>query len=154
MSAPHPVLTTPSGLSARAERLDGLDVLAIRDGDGRLVLRVDAETGQVTLESRGGLSICAPQGTLRLEAARLEVDAEQIELRARQMRQRVGLLETRARRIVERATDVYREAEELAQIKARDIRQVATDTLRMLGQRVRVKAAEDVKLKGEQIHLG
>ncbi|MCA9610447.1 MAG: hypothetical protein KC619_32850 [Myxococcales bacterium] len=47
MSAPHPVLTTPSGLSARAERLDGLDVLAIRDGDGRLVLRVDAETGQV-----------------------------------------------------------------------------------------------------------
>lgn len=149
-----PTLTARSGHTAQRERLGDLEALTLRDAGGRLLLSVDEATGRIVLESTGDLALRATGGSVTVQAERFCVDATTIDLRARRMRQRVGILETRAKRILERATDVYREAEELAQLRAKDIRFVATDTLRSLAARVRVKAREDVKLKGEQIHLG
>ena len=49
---------------------------------------------------------------------------------------------------------MYRDATELSQTRAGRMRMVAETTFHILGKRTLIKAEEDVKLKGEKIHLG
>jgi hypothetical protein len=65
-----------------------------------------------------------------------------------------GLLEHTATRMVARAKDLYTDIEELAQTRAGRIRLVAQENFHLLGKRTMLRAREDMKLRGEKIHLG
>jgi hypothetical protein len=65
-----------------------------------------------------------------------------------------GFVESRADRIVERARNVYRDVEELAQTRAGRIRLVAEQTLHVLGERTLLKSRRETKVKAEKIYLG
>lgn len=82
------------------------------------------------------------------------VVAKALKTTAQTLHHVAGVIETRAERIVEKAKDSYREAEDLAETRAGRVKMVATETLATLGRRVLFKAREDMKLKGDKIHLG
>ncbi|MCC6874275.1 MAG: DUF3540 domain-containing protein [Sandaracinaceae bacterium] len=117
--------------------------------------------------SRGQSSIALDAGAVKLRAVELEaevtraswtaeifrVTGDRVETEAKRLVQRAGELETDARQIVERAKETFREVAELAQTRAGRLRLVAEDSLYALGRRAFVKAREDLKLRGEHIHL-
>lgn len=118
----------------------------------------DAARAEVSLR-RDELKLGAR--TLGLTALRAAITADELGLAARSLRtaakvavQAVGVLETRAERVVERAKNAYRDVEELAQTRAGRVRLVARETLHAVGKRAVVRGDEDVKVKGEKIHLG
>jgi hypothetical protein len=99
--------------------------------------------------------------TFGLQALRAAITSDELAFAARSLRtvakvalQSVGVLETRAERVVERAKNVYRDVEELAQTRAGRVRLIARETLHAAGRRAVLRGDEDVKIKGEKIHLG
>jgi hypothetical protein len=56
--------------------------------------------------------------------------------------------------VVERVKNAYREVEELAQTRAGRVRVVARAAMHLISGRTVIKAEQDVKVKGEKIHLG
>lgn len=169
-------LFAPDG-ALLVEYRPGEDVLRIRaprveveaEQDLRLAagrsMRMEAPRG-VTLAS-GDTRVAVRPGVLGLLAEALEasgtraewkferirVAADLVETEARRAVRRVGQLETNARQLVERTRESFREVSELAQTKAGRLRLVAEDTLHAMGRRTRLKAREDLKLRGERIHL-
>lgn len=69
------------------------------------------------------------------------------------LRTRAGVVDTQARRVLERAREVFRDVEELAQTRAGRVRMVAESTFRVLGDRAFFKSRRDMKLKGKRIYL-
>ena len=65
----------------------------------------------------------------------------------------IGVAETRAGRIVERARNVYREVAELEQTRAGRVRTIARELYSVLAERATIKADDDLTLVGETIHL-
>ncbi|MFO0629681.1 MAG: DUF3540 domain-containing protein [Polyangiales bacterium] len=132
---------------------------------GRSVVRLPR--GAVRFEAAGDLELAAA-ATVRLEGAhieasarsaavrvdRAEVHARRWELFAEIARQSAEVIETRATRVVTRAKDLFAQIEELAQTQAGRVRVVARDAVHTHARRVLLKADEDVKLRGEKIHLG
>jgi len=72
---------------------------------------------------------------------------------ARRMKLEVGVIETKAERIVERAQESWRETEGLSQTRAGRLRLVAKGAFQAIGQQALLKAREGVKIKGEKIYL-
>lgn len=140
---------------------------------GDLTLRADA--GRIELEARDGVHLRAPgaasvavePGVVRVVAPVIEAAAARAEgnfsdakivtrtlaIAADRLVTTVGLLETRANRIVERAKASYREVEDIAQVRAGRLRWVARATVSVLGQRAVLRAVKDFKILGEKIHL-
>jgi hypothetical protein len=141
-----------------------------------LMAEYDAETGHnvvrlprgtVRFEADGDLELASTK-TLRTESERIEASASVADvtldrgaLRARRWetfstlaKLTADVLETHATRIVTRAKNVYEEVEALAQLHAGRVRMVADEALHLHARRALVKADEDVKIKGEKIHLG
>lgn len=65
-----------------------------------------------------------------------------------------GVIDTTVTRAVTRAQNVFQEVEELAQMQAGRMRTLVRGTYHLFGRRAVVKADEDVKIKGDKIHLG
>lgn len=147
-----------------------------RSASGAVVVEHDPEArrsvvrlprGSVRFEADGDLELAATSA-VRVEGRRIEARARDADvtvdrgvLRARRWEavvahasQTFEVLETRASRVVERARNVYREVEELAQTHAGRVRVVAEDALHLHARRALVKADEDVKIRGEKVHLG
>lgn len=132
---------------------------------GDLVLR--AEGGSIELDAaqglrlRGGTEVEVDTETLRARAVSAEVEVEAAKVAGHSLtstfhrvHQTVDVLETAAGRIVERARETYRDVQGLAQVRADRIRHVAERTFHVLGTHTLLKARQDIKLKGEKIHLG
>jgi len=148
-------LVAPSGVSARLEHEDTGEVLKVRDRTGRLMVEIREGRSVVVHVAEGDLELRAHRGSLRLSASEgVEIEGASINLRAERFRQVVGVLETRAKRIVERTRDAYREADGTYEIKAGNVRTIARKTVRMIADRIRVRSKKDVKLRGEKIYLG
>ncbi len=144
-----------------------VEVDAGRDLELRAGERLRLAAGREIALSCGESAIAVGRDGVRFEAH--EVDAtttrtrwtaqtfalasDVMETEARRMVQRAGELETHARRIVERARESFRDVEELAQTQAGRLRLVAKETLHALGRRTLLKAREDMKLRGERIDL-
>lgn len=165
------VLTTQTGVSAAlvTDREGAGEVLRVTDAAGRLLFEHHtAQRVTVICAPEGDLELRAPHGSVRIIAA------EGVEVRAEALRAKVGeatvegrslratfervktlagVVETRAERVIEHAKNVFREAEELSQTRAGRLRFVAERAAHILGQRVLVKAREDVKVKGEKVYL-
>lgn len=163
-------LTTLTGISASITRgaLDA-EVLRVVDADGRLLFEHNTGTRvTVIVAPEGDLELRAPRGKVKIVAAEgFELDAPTLHAKVGEARvegrslsatfdrvkSAVGVIETRAERIIERAKNSYREVEELSQTRAGRLRLVAEKAVSLLGQRAVVKAKEDVKIKGDKVYL-
>jgi len=85
--------------------------------------------------------------------ARIESDRA-ITLRAPAVRIEAGAFEVGARRIIEKAHDVYRWVQDLFQVKARRMRSVVEADFHLRAGTANVKATGDVNIDGESINLG
>jgi hypothetical protein len=164
-----PRLVARSGVSAELRGAGDREALRVLDAAGNLLFEHRPAEGVTVISvPQGDLELRAPAGSVRVVAGkRVEVRAQEAELKvtearitARQLvatidrvREVVGVLETRAERIIERATNVYRDVEELAQTRAGRVKLIAERTVHVLGQRALIRAREDVKIKGEKVHL-
>lgn len=127
----------------------------------------DPASGKTVLHAPGDLELHAARGSIRWiakevdvtaahtrwQSDRMEIVARTLTTAAERSTTLVGILETRATRVIERAKTAYREVEDLAQTRAGRIRQIAETTWQVLGKRTLIKAEEDVKIRGEKIHL-
>ncbi|MBL8604511.1 MAG: DUF3540 domain-containing protein [Myxococcales bacterium] len=117
-----------------------------------------APGSSVVLDPRG-TAVATPRLDARAHTAEVSVGEARVLARSlhtavETARQVAGVVEVQASRIVERAKNVYREVEELSQTRAGRIRVVALTTYHLLGKRTLLKAEEDMKIRGEKIHLG
>lgn len=162
-------LVARSGVSAELRGAAGGEALRVLDAAGNLLFEHRPAEGVTVISvPQGDLELRAPAGSVRVvagkrvevRAAEAELKAAEVRLTARQLvatvdrvREVVGVLELRAERVVERAKNVYRDVEELAQTRAGRLKLIAERTVHVLGQRALVRAREDVKIKGEKVHL-
>lgn len=148
-------LRTISGLVAALEARTGEDVLAVRDPRGRLIVEV-REDGTVVLHVReGDLELRAEKGRVRIEGAEgVHIGGPRVTVETPHLRQVVGVLETHAKRIVEKAKDAYLDVEGIAQTRAGQVRIVAEKTFRTIAERLRMRAKKDAKVQGDKIYLG
>jgi hypothetical protein len=140
----------------------GGDVRVRADGDVALEAGREARltTGGAAVRVRDDRAqVVAAELGARLDRADLEVAevnlvAGTLRTVAGRVKRRLDVLETQVGRLVERASESFREVEGLSQHKAGRLRLVAVDVLSALGRSTLLKAREDVKVKGEKIHLG
>jgi hypothetical protein len=138
-------------------------------------LALAADTGAIRLTARDGVTV-KTDGALDLDTAstlhvktphldavakRADLSAETAHVTARAItttaekaRALIGVIETTATRIVERARSAYRETEELSQTKAGRMRLLVKQTFQVLGKRTLVRAEQDVRVDGDKIYLG
>src|SRR5215831_9899006 len=149
-------LVTRSGMAAQLERAPSGDILKIRDPAGRLLIEIRDDSHTVVIGvAEGDLELRADKGRVKIAGAEgVEIAGKSVSVRAEHLRQAIGVLETRAKRVIEKAGDVYREVEGLSQLRAADVRIVATETFRALAERFRLRTKKDVKIDGEKIYLG
>ncbi len=162
-------LVARSGVRAELRGAGAGESLRVLDAAGNLLFEHRPGEGLTVISvPSGDLELRAPMGSVRVVAGkRVEVRAAEADVKvtearfsARQLvstvdrvREVVGVLETRAERVIERAKNVYRDVEELSQTRAGRVKLIAERTVHVLGQRVLVRAADDVKIKGEKVHL-
>jgi hypothetical protein len=152
-------------LRARSGRLR----LVAREGIDLAAEEISANAGRGLRATAGGSTRLALQGgSALLATAQLGVRAERAAaevgetcLTGRSVEARVGVIrtvaqrcETTAQTIVERAEDVYRRATGLVQVQAGRLRMLVAGIWQARARKVVVKGDEDVKLRGERIHLG
>lgn len=121
--------------------LEGMLLVEYEPATRRCRVRADAlelhAEADLDLRAGGRVRIEGEEGVvLRAGESALEVGPESVGVVA-------ARVETHARRRVE----------DLAQTKARRLRLVASDALRLLGRQAVLKAREDLKLRGERIYL-
>lgn len=128
----------------------------------RVRLDVDAHAaspqGRVEL-TPGRTSVTA--GAIEAKASRVAVHTEDAKVVARTLSTAVetsrvvaAVIETTAERVVTRAKNVFEEVEELSQTQAGRMRTLVRGALHVFSKRAVLKADDDVKIKGERIHLG
>jgi len=155
------LLHASDGSSAALERAGAVEVLRVRDGRGRLLFEHRPAEGRSVVHAPEGDLDFEVGGRVRVRAAGIEVSVDEGRLVARattavvrHAQQTFETLETGVGRLVERAREAYREAEDLAETRAGRLRLVASKTLHALAERALIKAREDVKVKGEKIYVG
>jgi hypothetical protein len=180
-----PALTTSDGASARVEPTAAGEVLRVRDRGGRLLFEYDAEAGRGTLiVPDGDLRLCAPRGSIELDAAHgiravaggeialegptVRVRAEESDLSLGDVRATAGALHAAvdraelafgtvlrsAVRAIEQAENFYQRVTELCDIKAGRLRALVKQGVWVKGDDVTLLADKDVRVDGEHINLG
>lgn len=134
-------------LTGRTVQIEGSDQVRIAGGEDALTIG----GARSTLEAR--------RFRAELEEARFSIrDAflgiGQVESAVTRAKHTVEVLDLTAERIVERAKDVFRETEGVAQTRAGRIRMVASGVFSLLSERTTIKAEDDVAIVGEKIELG
>ena len=162
------LVRSSAGLQVRADGGD-LDLVAsdtVRIVAGRKV-EIDAEH-EASITTSGGanrfslgldgtrlsttaLDVVSGIGKLALHEGTFAVD--RLQTAVNKGRHFIGVAETRAGRIVERAKNVYREVAELEQTRAGRVRIIAREAYSVLADRATIKAEDDLTLLGEKIHL-
>ena len=175
---PSQRLEARDGASATLERNPQGETLVLRGAGGRLLVEHDAATGRtvvhvpagelrveaagdihvraarrLTLEAGDALTLEAPERA-RLLADDASLVARAVAATADHLVVAASALEVQATQLVERARDVFREAEGLAQTTAGRMRVLVRGTYQLLGKRAHLEAEEDVKVDGQRIHLG
>lgn len=139
-------------LAGKEVRCSGRKIgLSAAGARGTEISALSLEPDGVNLSS-GSLRVAADRGEVLIsegnyQGLRLTVTVEQ----AKQVFEKV---ETVATRIIERATDAYRQVENLSQLKAGRLRTLVKGACHIKGGRTAIRADEDVKIDGQRINLG
>lgn len=145
------------------ERTQGAPVELSLEGDVRLRSRA----GRVQLTAAEGIDLVTG-GAAQVVAARLDVTAGEGSFAVRAasfagdlLVAKIDRIKTTARaidqvveRFTQRAKTVYRTVEELERLRAKNVDQVASGTMKVHAREAVVTADGLVKMDGEQIHLG
>lgn len=164
------IVSVPHDLELRAEgdlalsaggriRMQAAETFTARS-DGPVELRSGLGDEHSALELDGArTALHTNEVAVRAESANVQMKDANLVLgtlrtTVGRIREKAEVVERTAGRIVERARESYREVEGLSQTRAGRVRWVAEQAFSVLGERVTVKAREDVKVKGEKIYLG
>jgi len=130
--------------------------IEVRDAQARLLFRYDPQTGQTVVGvPTGDLVLDLPDGAFRVAASRgIELRAPTFGLDAESARLRLGKLETVVGRLIERARNVYRRVDELAELRAGRVRTLAQGLLQLAGATAALTAKGVVRVDGQKIELG
>lgn len=139
-----------SGATVDVESQFGVRLEAGRSSaDGRSALHVQPRTAQ----------LIAPH--VRLSAAQLDARAADLQVssasftgRIRRARLVAGALETVVGTLVASASTIVSRVAGLFQMRAANVHVAVDENVQVQGERVVVKAVDDAKILGEQIHLG
>ena len=143
LRAPHGTVR----LSGRAIEVDAVRSVTIGADEARV--KVTPQTVSV----RGPkIDVGTDEGVARFERAELVAGA--IDVVARLARSRIDHVETRAKKIVERAAETYRHVDELALTRAGRVRTLVDDAYHLVSRYAKLRAREDIAIDGEQIRLG
>ncbi|MCC7536848.1 MAG: DUF3540 domain-containing protein [Deltaproteobacteria bacterium] len=156
--------------------LRAVEDIEVRDDRGELLFRRTADGTTVVSVGTGDLELRAPHGVVRISGRAIELEAQRsvkiegesavarfehtelvsgaIDVVAKVARQRYERMETRAKKIVERAVETYREVDDLAHTKAGRVRQLVDDAYVLVSRYASLRAKEDVTIDGDQIRLG
>ena len=101
-----------------------------------------------------GEALTAKLGVAQIDCEETRFSSDLLRIAAQRAYRKIDHLETKARRIIERSENTYREVEGLLQNKTGRLRLVAKDSIHALGRLTSFKAREDMKIKGKKVHLG
>ena len=140
-TSPAP-LQTQSGARVVVGQSAGEEVVRVHSKEGALVLEYHAESGKtvMTVET-GDLEFVTRKGSIAFHSA------QKISFAARR-------LETVAETVVSKAKNVYRTVEELTQLQTGRLRMLIKGSCHLKARDAFLKAEQDFKVDGEQIHLG
>ena len=162
-------LVSRAGATVTIAKRDGVERIEVRDAQARLVFELDPATGRTVVSvPAGDLAIAAAGnvdivagGTLRCRGAeRVAFEAGAGERRARFVLSAAlaelvaSRIETVADRIFQRARSVFRQVEDLDQLRAGRSRAVVKDGFYVESGHTSIESAEEVKIDGKTIHLG
>jgi Protein of unknown function (DUF3540) len=160
------ILATADGAYATTSRTGdgtGAERLRVYSPSNQLVFEYDPSSGRTLVNvSSGGLALRTERGDIELQSAgavriggqAINLTGEQVEVRAKRAKWMVDKLETLAGTVMERAKNVYRSVEQLAQLRAGRMRTLVKDTFQFRSRNAYVKAERDYKIKADQIQLG
>jgi hypothetical protein len=114
------------------------DVIEIRDAEGALIIRYDAERGETTISAPKDLILSGERVIIRGAEASIEV----------------GKLEVTAARLVERVFEAYREVDSLLQTRAGRMRTLVRGALDLLSGSTNIVSEEDTSIDGKRVLLG
>lgn len=162
-------LRTATGATAAIRRSEGRERIEVRDAQARLVFELDATSGRATLSTpsgdlalrAGGNVEISAGGSLRCDAPRAELrfgetrfEGERVTAVTKEASVTATRLETIATRLFERAKSVFRQVDDLHQLKAGRARTLVAGGLAVKAGHASIRADEELKLDGETIHLG
>jgi hypothetical protein len=135
-------LQTRSGARVAVTQAAGEEVVQVHSRQGALVMEYHPESGKtlVNIET-GDLEFVTQNGSLAFRSAK------KITLVAPR-------LETHAETVVAKAVNVYETVEELSQLQAGRTRTLVKGSCHLKARAAFLKAEQDFKVDGEQIHLG
>jgi len=135
-------LQTPSGARVAVTQCAAEEVVQIHSSKGALVMEYHPESGKTLVNvENGDLEFVTQNGSISLKSA------QKISLEAHR-------LETRAETVVAKAENVYETVEELIQVQTGRMRTLVKESCHLKARDAFLKAEQDFKVDGEQIHLG
>jgi hypothetical protein len=176
MSPPQETMVTAArGANARVAWRDGHELLEVRDADQRVLFELDTVTGKARVFSPSGtLSLEAPEGDIELVAGgKVRARGEVVELTggkdgaaslllgdklarlsAKGLVLAAERIDSAAERILERARNVYRQVEDLHQLRAKRTRTLVEEGHVVRAGHASLEATEEVRIDGSRIDLG
>lgn len=140
-SAPAP-LKTQSGASVVVSQAAGEEIVQVHSKQGALVLEYHPGSGKTLVNvETGDLEFVTHNGNIAFHSA------QKISFVAHR-------LETLAETVVSKAKNVYRTVEELTQLQTGRLRMLVKGSVHLKARDAFLKAEQDFKVDGDQIHLG
>ncbi len=143
LSAPSPApLTTQAGARVAVSQSAGEEIVQVHSKQGALVLEYHPESGKTLVNvEKGDLEFITHDGNIAFHSA------QKISFVAHR-------LETLAETVVSKAKNVYRTVEELTQLQTGRLRMLVKGSVHLKARDAFLKAEQDFKVDGDQIHLG
>jgi len=145
---PERVVWAELALPYAHQLVEGDLVLAIGQHERWYVIGVLASRGLTTIMVPADLSIKAPRGSIHLSAA------NGVHLSAARVKIKADKLDLAARRMTERFQEATRWIKGLFHIRAHRLCASVESDYRLNAGRIAEHAAAEVKINGQQIHLG
>lgn len=141
-SRPPAPLQTPAGASVTVAQSAGEEIVQVHSKQGALVLEYHPESGKTLVNvETGDLDFVTQNGSISFQSA------QKISLVAHR-------LETQAETVIEKAANVYQTVAELTQLQTGRMRTLVKGSCHLKARDAFLKAEQDFKVDGEQIHLG
>jgi hypothetical protein len=146
---------THQRFSIEQDNLSGKTILTVPEGD----LDLRSEKGSICLEAAKNIKLNSPQFTLETTKGEFNIaDASYQGLRLgasiAQSKVFIGKLNTTVGRLIEKAKNVYRQVDNLNQLKAGRMRTLIKGSYHLKGESINQKADKDVRIDGNKINLG
>lgn len=141
--------------SVEQDKLSGKTILSVPEGD----LDLRSEQGSICLQAAKNIELNSPQFSLETAKGTFNIaDASYQGLRLgasiAQTKLFLGKLNTTVGRLIEKAKNVYRQIDNLNQLKAGRMRTLIKGSYHLKSESINQKADKDVRIDGDKINLG